>query len=62
MKLLEGMKTRLKDIADSYELNPHGAEIKIPTFSSKISLGCEKLRDVVEHLNPPLIAWDPLLQ
>ena len=53
MKLLEGMKTRLKDISKSYELNPHRAEIIIPAFSSKISHGSEKMRDVEEHLNPP---------
>jgi len=56
MKLLEGMKTRLKEIAKSYELNPHGAEIIIPTFSSKIGHGCEKFPEVEEYLQPwPLV-------
>jgi len=62
MKLLEGMKTCFKEIAKSYELNPHGAKIIIPTFSSKIGHGSETFPEVEEYLTSPIIVWDPLLQ
>lgn len=60
MKLLEGMKTCLKTIAESYERNPYGAEIVLPSMSH----GCEKLPALTmeEYLTPPVIVWDPLLQ
>ena len=56
------MKTRLQEIAKSYDLNPHGPGITIPTFPSQIGHGCEKSPEVEEYLTPPVIAWDPLLR
>ena len=57
MKILEGFKKRLKDIAESYERHSHGTEI----LFSAASLKAEKVPSTEEYLMPPVIVWDPLL-
>ena len=58
MKILEGFKKRLKDIAESYERHSHGTEI----LFSAAPLKAEKVPSTEEYLMPPVIVWDPLLQ
>ena len=64
MKVLEGMKSCLKKIAESYERNPHGPEIIFSKHSMKIGHSDEKLSflQIEEFLTQPVTACNPLLQ